>query len=155
MSEITPWHPQEMPTLLINRLARALLKPVDERLREIGISTSQLPVLVTLKDGGKLTQKELAEVAGVEQSSMAQLLSRMERDNLIAREASATDRRSSLISLTTHAHDLLDPGRTVLRDIDQDVCAILSASEKEILNDLLQRLIERVVRQTKKTAHQE
>ncbi|MCW5298253.1 MarR family transcriptional regulator [Herbaspirillum lusitanum] len=130
-----------MPTLLINRLSRALLKPVDDRLREVGISTSQLPVLVALKDGSKRTQKELAELAGVEQPSMAQLLGRMERDNLIVREASPTDRRSSLVSLTEHAHQLLEPGRVVLREIDQDVCAVLSREEKELLVGLLQRLI--------------
>jgi MarR family transcriptional regulator for hemolysin len=141
MNKAKAWHPHEMPTLLINRLARSLLKPVDDRLREVGISTSQLPVLVALKDGSKLTQKELAELADVEQSSMAQLLGRMERDNLVMREASTTDRRSSLISLTKHARQLLEPGRVVLKGIDQDVCAVLSKEEKEVLVSLLQRLI--------------
>ncbi|WP_029363959.1 MarR family winged helix-turn-helix transcriptional regulator [Herbaspirillum lusitanum] len=141
MNRPKAWHPHEMPTLLINRLSRALLKPVDDRLREVGISTSQLPVLVALKDGSKRTQKELAELAGVEQPSMAQLLGRMERDNLIVREASPTDRRSSLVSLTEHAHQLLEPGRVVLREIDQDVCVVLSREEKELLVGLLQRLI--------------
>jgi len=141
MSKTNTWHPHEMPTLLINRLSRALLKPVDERLREVGISTSQLPVLVALKDGSKHTQKALAELAGVEQPSMAQLLGRMERDNLIMREASPTDRRSSLIFLTDEARQLLEPGRAVLRDIDQDVCAVLSREEKAVLVGLLQRLM--------------
>ncbi|WP_231602628.1 MarR family winged helix-turn-helix transcriptional regulator [Herbaspirillum chlorophenolicum] len=141
MNKAKAWRPHEMPTLLINRLARALLKPTDERLREVGISSSQLPVLVALKDGGKRTQKELADLANVEQPSMAQLLARMERDRLIAREASSTDRRSSLIFLTDRARQLLEPGRAVLRDIDQNVCAALSKEEKEVLVSLLQRLM--------------
>jgi MarR family transcriptional regulator for hemolysin len=141
MNKSKAWRPHEMPTLLINRLARELLKPVDERLREVGISTSQLPVLVALKDGLKLTQKELATLANVEQSSMAQLLGRMERDNLIMREASPTDRRSSLIFLTEHACQLLEPGRVILRDIDKKVCAVLDEEEKAVLVGLLQRLM--------------
>ncbi|MFJ3048195.1 MarR family winged helix-turn-helix transcriptional regulator [Herbaspirillum chlorophenolicum] len=141
MNKAKAWRPHEMPTLLINRLARALLKPTDERLREVGISSSQLPVLVALKDGGKRTQKELADLANVEQPSMAQLLARMERDKLIVREASSTDRRSSLIFLTDRARQLLEPGRAVLRGIDQDVCAALSKEEKEVLVSLLQRLM--------------
>lgn len=144
MTKPIPWHPQEMPTLLINRLARALQKPVDERLKEVGISSSQLPVLIALKDGMRRTQKELAEFAGVEQPSMAQLLNRMERDNLITREASTNDRRSSLISLTIQAQDLLEPGRTVLRAIDQKVCAVLDTEERAVLAQLLLRLIKSV-----------
>lgn len=144
MTKPMPWNPQEMPTLLINRLARALQKPVDERLKEVGISSSQLPVLIALKDGTRRTQKELAEFAGVEQPSMAQLLNRMERDNLITREASTNDRRSSLISLTIQAQDLLEPGRTVLRAIDQKVCAVLDTEERAVLAQLLLRLIKSV-----------
>jgi DNA-binding MarR family transcriptional regulator len=129
-----------MPTLLISRIARELSKRVDKDLRAVGITASQLPVLVALKGGRKLTQKELTEVSGVEQSSMAQLLARMERDGFIRREPSQNDRRSSVISLTDLALERLDPGRHILRRIDDDVCAIFSEDDRKILTELLGRL---------------
>ncbi|RBL80613.1 MarR family transcriptional regulator [Streptomyces cavourensis] len=131
-----------MPTLLINQYARVMAKQVDERLRPLGVTASQLPVLVALKGGGQLTQKELAETAGVEQPSMAQLLARMERDGLVRREPSPTDGRSSLVSLTPAAMRKLEPGRAVLKQIDDEACAIFEPAERELLARLLLRLVE-------------
>ena len=139
------WQPRQMPTLLINRYARAMAKQVDDRLRPLGVTASQLPVLAALKNGGRLTQKELAETTGVEQPSMAQLLARMERDGLVRREPSPSDRRSSLISLTPAAIRKLEPGRAVLRQLDDEACAIFDPAERELLASLLLRLVESAV----------
>jgi DNA-binding MarR family transcriptional regulator len=106
---------------------------MDMRLMPLGVTAAQLPVLVALKNGERLTQKELARIAGVEQPSMAQLLARMERDNLIRREPSPDDGRSSLIMLTNYALAQLEPGRDALRLIDRDACAGLSADEQATL----------------------
>ena len=141
MNSSAKWHPQEMPTLLISRYAKVLSKLMDEQLRPLGITASQLPVLVALKNGGGLTQKELAEIACVEQPSMAQLLSRMERDGLVRREPSPTDGRSSLIMLTDHALEKLEPGRAMLREIDDKACSIFSQDERQALANLLRRLV--------------
>lgn len=64
MNEEAEWRPQEMPALIIGRIARMLARLDDEGLREIGISVAQLPVLVALKNGEMRTQKELAVIAG-------------------------------------------------------------------------------------------
>jgi MarR family transcriptional regulator, transcriptional regulator for hemolysin len=135
------WRPQEMPSLIITRLARMLTKQVDEKLSAVGLTASQLPVLACLKDGAKLTQKELADLAGVAQPSMAQLLARMERDGLVRRTPSETDGRISVISLTARANRKLEPGRTALRSVDDDVCSILTGKEREMLTAVLQRLV--------------
>jgi len=140
MSSTIEWKPRAMPTLLINRIARVLAKQVDEELKVLGITASQLPVMAALKNGEALSQKELANIACVEQPSMAQLLSRMERDGLIKREASSVDRRSSVISLTEPARTLLEPGRTILRSLDEEVCSVLSRDEREMLVKLLWKM---------------
>lgn len=136
------WQPRQMPTLLINQYARVMAKQVDERLRPLGVTASQLPVLVALKGGGRMTQKALAETTGVEQPSMAQLLARMERDGLVRREPSPTDGRSSLVSLTPAAMRKLEPGRAVLKQMDDEACAIFEPAERELLARLLLRLVE-------------
>jgi MarR family transcriptional regulator, transcriptional regulator for hemolysin len=134
------WRPQDMPTLAINRIAKMLLRLDDERLKPFGVTSSQLPVLAALKNGERLTQKELAQLAGVEQPSMAQLLARMERDNLVRREPSPDDGRSSLVLLTDHALAQLEPGRDALRRIDMEACAGLSEDERILLLTLLKRV---------------
>ncbi|WP_025139135.1 MarR family winged helix-turn-helix transcriptional regulator [Achromobacter sp. DH1f] len=142
MADPVDWQPRQMPTLLINQYARVMAKQVDERLRPLGVTASQLPVLVALKGGGRMTQKALAETTGVEQPSMAQLLARMERDGLVRREPSPTDGRSSLVSLTPAAMRKLEPGRAVLKQMDDEACAIFEPAERELLARLLLRLVE-------------
>ena len=135
------WQPKTMPSILISHAARALARRADTKLRDIGISTSQFPVLVALKDGAKLTQKELALLANVEQPSMAQLLARMERDGRIRREADPNDGRSSLISLTNKAISLFSPVRAILTQGNQEALVEFDESEIEQLVALLHRVI--------------
>jgi DNA-binding MarR family transcriptional regulator len=126
-----------MPTLVIGWVARLLSRLTEARLAPLGITAAQLPVLVALKDGEKRTQKDLANIAGVEQPSMAQLLGRMERDGLIRREPSPDNWRSSLVMLSDHAEALLEPGRDALRALDETICDGLSAEERSTLLRLL------------------
>ena len=63
---------------LINRASRALARDGDAALKPLGLRYAQVPVLALLSGGRELTQKALAEAAGIEQPSMAQLLTRMD-----------------------------------------------------------------------------
>jgi len=135
------WKPREMPALLIGEAARVLARRQDEGLRQAGLRVAQLPVVVALKNGEKLTQKALAQIAGVEQPSMAQLLARMERDGLVRRDPDPDDGRSSLVSLTPAAIAQLEPGRDVLRLCNDDALRGFSAQEVALLADMLRRIL--------------
>ncbi|WP_430391659.1 MarR family winged helix-turn-helix transcriptional regulator [Dyella sp. 20L07] len=141
MKSPSDWRPHEMPSLIINRLARLLSKRADEELAAMGLTASQLPVLASLKEGAKLTQRELADLTAVAQPSMAQLLARMERDGLVQRTPSTTDGRISLISLTPRANRMLDPGRLALRRINDEICSVLTQDERDLLTTVLQKLV--------------
>lgn len=132
----------ETPAMMILQSARLLTRLADSRFRDLQISASQVPVLVALKNGEKLSQKELTRLAGVEQSSMAQLLSRMERDGLILREADTRDRRSTLIRLSPKALECILPGRKILFQGNDDALQGFSAEETGQLVSLLSRVLE-------------
>jgi MarR family transcriptional regulator, transcriptional regulator for hemolysin len=138
------WQPWAMPALLIATAARLLARVHDARFRDIGISVSQLPVLVALKDGASLSQKQLTRLAGVEQPSMAQLLARMERDGVIRRKPDPADGRSSLISLTPRTMKLIGPARAITAQGNRDALAGFSDGEVKQLVALLQRVIANV-----------
>ena len=141
MSDRENWQPRKMPAMQISMAARWLTRKADSRFRDLGISIAHIPVFVALKNGGKLSQKELTRLAGVEQPSMAQLLARMERDGLIRREADPADGRSSLISLTELAFDKLVPARAIFALGNEEALAGFSPEEVEILVGLLSRVI--------------
>jgi DNA-binding MarR family transcriptional regulator len=138
------WQPWSMPALLIATAARLLARIADTRLRDIGISVSQLPVLVALKDGASLSQAELTRRASVEQPSMAQLLARMERDGVIRRKPDPADGRSSLISLTARTMKLIGPARAIMARGNRDALAGFNDREVRQLVALLQRVIANV-----------
>ncbi|GBQ89419.1 MarR family winged helix-turn-helix transcriptional regulator [Asaia krungthepensis] len=140
----TPWNPLDHAGHYLSRIGRGLTRIGDARLRPLGLATAQLPVLSMLQNGERRTQKELATLAKVEQPTMAQLLSRMERDGLVRREADPDDRRSSLVSLTDLALERLPAGREVLRQGNADMTRGLTAEEKKTLIALLQRVLENV-----------
>jgi MarR family transcriptional regulator, transcriptional regulator for hemolysin len=134
------WQPMNTPGHYFSRIARALARVGDARLRPLGFATAQLPVLSALADGKRMSQTELARWARVEQPSMAQLLARMERDGFVHREPDPSDRRSSVISLTKEAKEKLAAGRDVLRQGNKEAMRGLSASEVKTLVALLQRV---------------
>ena len=88
---------------LTNLAARLLVRTLSRELDGIGLSIGYMPVFVALGDGARMTQKDLAIQAMVEQPTMAATLSRMERDGLIARLPNPKDMRSALVSLTPAA----------------------------------------------------
>jgi MarR family transcriptional regulator, transcriptional regulator for hemolysin len=118
MSEVllTPGH-------LISVAARGLARLSEARLKPLGFGIGQLPVLVALREGKAKSQRDLARFARIEQPSMAQMLVRMERNELICRAPNPADGRSSQISLTKTAQSRLP-----------EACAVLFQGNREVLN---------------------
>jgi DNA-binding MarR family transcriptional regulator len=103
---------------------------------------SYLPVLRALAMAGRpLSQTELAQAAGVEQSTMAETLARMVRDGLVEREPNPDDGRGTLISLTRRSRSRFPKARAVLVEGERAAMAGLSDVEKALLLDLLRRVV--------------
>ena len=134
------WNPLSAPGNLIAQAARSFSRIGEARLKPLGFGIGQMPVLMALKDGAALSQKQLAQFARIEQPSMAQMLARMERDRLIARTPDPSDGRSSLISLTYLALERLDDVREILLRGNDEALAGLTGGQIAGLSDLLVRL---------------
>lgn len=126
---------------MTNWAARLFARAIDRRLREIGLSSGQLPVFFALGEGGPLSQKALVDVAEIEQPTMAATLARMERDGLIARRPDPEDRRSSLISLTPAAREKLAFVRDAVRSVNAAAVRDLSEAERELYLGMLGTVI--------------
>ncbi len=109
-------------------------------MRPLGFGMSQMPVLHALGDGGALSQKELAKWARVEQPTMAEMLSRMERDGVVQREPNPNDGRGSLTSLTPRSLQQLPKAKAALIQVEHEAMAGFSKEEKALLLALLQRM---------------
>lgn len=128
------------PLRIVGHAYRTFSRIVDAQLRGVGFAMSQLPVLIVLKQGKPLPQAELARMARVEQSSMAQLLNRMERDGLIERLPDPEDKRSRLISLTDSARQRMHEGKAIMDATVKIALQGLSPADIELLGELMRRI---------------
>ncbi|MEN3535048.1 MarR family transcriptional regulator [Microbispora sp. ZYX-F-249] len=140
------WVPERYVAFWINSSSRKVVRLHELRLRPLGLSMANAAVLLTLAEGGPLSQKDLTRLARVEQPTMAEMLSRMERDGLVCRQRNPRDRRGSLFSVTDMARGHLDLVREALLQGERDVLAGLTEEEAEQLIGLLRRVADNVDR---------
>lgn len=132
--------PTQYPTFWINHASRALMGRFEERLRPLGFGAAYLPVVWALENGPK-SQKELLARIAIAQSSMAALLTRMERDGILTRETDPTDRRALLFTLTAKAQEALPQVQAVLEEVATDALAGISEDDQERLMALLKVVV--------------
>src|ERR1700710_574564 len=125
---------------LVNWAARLLTRALERRLA--GSSAGSMPVFFSLLDGRAQTQKELAHWAAVEQPTMANTLSRMERDGLIERTPDPADRRSALIALTALGREQATQAMGAARDTNALALSPLDPAERELFLEMLRRGIQ-------------
>ncbi|WP_137679656.1 MarR family winged helix-turn-helix transcriptional regulator [Aurantiacibacter suaedae] len=85
---------------LVNHMARLFARALSKQINPAGMTTGAFPALLELWEGDGLTQKELRERLDIEQATVANTLTRMERDGLIRREQDEHDGRVQRIRLT-------------------------------------------------------
>ena len=104
----------EIDTLSIADRLRPVLLRVGRELRrearEVGISPEQVSLLVAIKYAPGIGVRELAARERVSPPAMSNHVDRLERDGLVTRTPSASDRRRVGLSLT-------DEGQRVLRRV--------------------------------------
>lgn len=118
------------------------MREFERRLRPFDLGFAYFPVLKALEEHGALLQRDLAETAHVEQPSMAALLSRMERDGIIARSQHPEDKRASLISLTRLGKVRMTPAQDALFQCVEQALRGFSQKERATLIALLRRVVE-------------
>jgi len=135
------WDPESTAGFWINRASRLLLRRLDARLRPFGFAMSHLPVLRALSYTRSLSQKELAQIARVEQPTMAEMLARMERDGVVQHEPNPDDKRGTLISVTRRSRARFPKARAALVEGEREAMAGLTDAEQVLLRELLQRVV--------------
>ncbi len=117
-----------------------------EAASRIGVTATQLNVLMLLKEIGELSLSELSRRLAAQNSTVTGIVDRMVQAGLVAREQSAEDRRVWRIRTT-------DKGAAIARDVEvlpwdllRGALAALDEKEKVALVALLQKLAAHVAR---------
>lgn len=126
---------------MTNWAARLFAKAIDQRLKEIGVSSGQLPVFFALADGKALTQKQLTTIASIEQPTMAATLARMARDGLVQRRPDPADGRSLLVSLTPAARLKGELVQQAVAETNATALALLDDAQRVALLGSLEKVV--------------
>jgi DNA-binding MarR family transcriptional regulator len=122
-----------------NLAARLFVRAIEKRLT--GGNAGPMPVFLALQDGLAMTQTALARQASVEQPTMANTLTRMERDGLIERTPDPDDKRSALVRLSELGRERADQALGAASAVNDIAASALSEAEMKLYLSFLSRMI--------------
>ncbi|WP_281824051.1 MarR family winged helix-turn-helix transcriptional regulator [Jannaschia rubra] len=126
---------------LINHLARVFARGLTTRIKPLGLTTGTFPALLELWETDGLTQKDLVTRLDIEQATMANTLSRMERDGMILRRRDPADGRSQRVFLTERARALREPAIAAAQAENEAALAGLTLEERDQLVALMRKAL--------------
>ncbi len=128
--------------LSLNKARNVLLMKMDAALKEEGVTSQQMGIVLTMSRGAASTPFELAKLLGIDTGLMTRMLDKLEKQGLLARVRSVEDRRVVNLHLTEAGAALgtriPDMAMTVLNGLFRN----FSGEEFEELHRLLNKMLE-------------
>jgi len=137
----------ECTCIRARQAARALTKVYDEALRPEGVQTSQLSVLVAVAHFGEAGASihALADVLGMDRSTLSRNLRPLEKLGLLRVARSPEDARLRLVLLTKQGERVIERvyplWQRAQREVEKRAGSDLSRSVRESLKQLLDKLL--------------
>lgn len=130
---------RELP-LALRAAYMALHRRTDAIFAEHGVTADQFVLLLALREGRSLTQRELADRISSDSSTVRAMLVLLEKNSLVARASHPTDSRAKTVELTTEGKRKLRKLWKVGQPIRDQMVDGLSRHEAEVLISLLGRV---------------
>ncbi len=130
--------------LLLNliRMANRVVQDLETNVhRPLGLSWAGFRILFTLFVLGSLEQHDLARYSGVSRAAASSVLATLQRDALVARQRSTTDRRMVVVGLTPAGRRLVTRAYAAQRQREPGWVAPLDADQRRSLDALLRTLL--------------
>jgi DNA-binding MarR family transcriptional regulator len=127
---------------LFFRLWRASHTRITEGLETIGLTPASFGLLNLLGARSGATQRELGSEMGIDPSTMVSLLDELEAAGLAKRRPHPTDRRARQVVITSKGRRLLEQGRQMTLEVEDEVLGGLNAGERRELLKLLRRALD-------------
>ena len=127
---------------LLSRASGLFVRASNQVLVSYGLRVRSYSVLLLACDADDgITQRDLAEILGLDPSQVVLLVDELTENGLVERRPSDTDRRTRLVAATAAGRALR---AEAVREVDAAVDAQLSGltgTERYLLRDLLGRLV--------------
>jgi DNA-binding MarR family transcriptional regulator len=139
-SEATSFALNASPSHLLHRAQQAAADLHAATLGPNGLTQRQFAVLAVLSEQDGVSQSELVVRTGIDRSTLAEMVARMEAKGLTQRTKSMTDSRANSVTLTPTGRAMYEEAMPKLADVDAAVLARLPSSKRAGFVELLTRL---------------
>ncbi|WP_375291590.1 MarR family winged helix-turn-helix transcriptional regulator [Qipengyuania sp.] len=130
------------PGYLLADSSRLLRRAFDERVRVLGLTSSQARLLLSLVKFPNRNQAFYADRLEVEPITLTRLIDRMEEAGWIERVSDPRDRRARMLRLTAKSEAIVAELRPRVDGLVADMLAGMTASEAQELTRLLEMVSE-------------
>ena len=138
---------RQVHEMTVGQLLAQVCRLAGHRLRvhmeKIGLHKGQGFALIHLWHHEGIPQRELSRAMHISPASVTNMLQRMERDGLIARERDREDQRVVRVFLTDKAKAMRKEARKVFHQMEAELSSIYTDEEKATLHRLLMKLHDR------------
>lgn len=126
--------------LHIQRAARALARRFDDALRPVNITNGQFSLLMSLNRPEPPGMAPVAELLGMDRTTLTAALKPLERRGLVAISADPSDRRGRLLTLTPRGKTLLARAMPIWERTSQEIESLLPHGDPTRLRNNLRAL---------------
>jgi DNA-binding MarR family transcriptional regulator len=133
---------KRIATPLARRFSQICTAALADMTAEADLNPLQYAALSYLSDEPDIDQNGLAARLGVDRTSAGQIVDQMEERGLVDRRVNGADRRGRLLRLTGRGTKLRERLRPKAHLVQARLLATLTPAEREILLELLVRVIE-------------
>ncbi|MEM0987062.1 MAG: MarR family winged helix-turn-helix transcriptional regulator [Pseudomonadota bacterium] len=128
------------PSHLLHRAQQVASIKSAPALKAAGITLRQFSVLAAVAEAEGASQSRLVDTTGIDRSTLADMVQRMEDSGLIVRTQSQTDARAKAVALTARGRQALDIAAPAVRDADLALLAALPKSRRGAFVEILAKL---------------
>ncbi|MGO9544314.1 MAG: MarR family winged helix-turn-helix transcriptional regulator [Rhodomicrobium sp.] len=111
--------------------------------RDFDLTARQYAVLTTVARHEGLSQTDLVRLTGIDRSTLADVVQRLLKRDIIQRERTMQDGRTYAVSLSQKGRDLLDAIKPYARRADRTVLSCLGDEDGKQAAQVLARLLRR------------
>ena len=132
----------ELYSVITGMASTAIARRLQKNFRQAGIelTVEQWSILVHLWKENGLSQQELCNRTYRDKPSVTRLLDNMEKQGLVVRKTSKTDRRINLVQVTPTAMALKDQTTLIANDTLNDGLDGISKEEIDVVKKVLQQV---------------
>lgn len=130
-----------LPGHMIRRLQQIAVAIFLEEAGEIGVTPIQFAALQSVHDQPGIDQRSLARAAGLDTSTIAGVIDRLEARGLVLRRAAPDDRRVRQLTLTADGIALLAQVQPCMQRAQERILAPLPKAERREFMRMLTTLV--------------